>query len=122
MVNWGFGPVAHMGMSSVPGMQPLAICRAIMSANPLDADLQACADYSGGTSIATSLSVPCHCILATQDKMTPLKSGKILAADMGCGVSIIDGYGHMLPLEAPKKTLAAIRQFIESVESQRATA
>ena len=122
MVNWGFGPAAHMGMSSVPGMQPLAICRAIMSANPLAADLQACADYSGGAAIAASVSFPRHCILATHDKMTPLKSGKMLAKDMRCDVSIIDGYGHMLPLEAPKKTLAAIRQFIESVESQRATA
>jgi pimeloyl-ACP methyl ester carboxylesterase len=122
MVNWGFGPAAHMGMSSVPGMQPLAICRAIMSANPLAADLQACADYSGGAAIAKSLSFPRHCILATHDKMTPVKAGKALAADMNCEVSIIDGYGHMLPLEAPKKTLAAIKAFIESVENQRAAA
>ncbi len=122
MVNWGFGPAAHMGMSSIPGMQPLAICQAIMSANPLAADLQACADYLGGAEVAKSLSIPRHCILATHDKMTPLKAGKALAADMNCDASIINGHGHMLPLEAPKKTLAALRAFIESIENKRAAA
>jgi pimeloyl-ACP methyl ester carboxylesterase len=120
MVNWGFGPAAHLGMSSVPGMQPLAICRAIMSANPLAADLQACADYLGGTEIAKSLAFPRHCVLATHDKMTPLKAGRALAEDMRCDVTVVEGHGHMLPLEAPKETLAAIKDFIEVVEKQRA--
>jgi len=122
MVNWGFGPGAHMGASSVPGMQPIAISRAIMSANPLAADLQACADYKGGPEIAKSLTMPRHCILATHDKMTPLKAGKALAADMNCDASIINGYGHMLPIEGPKRTLKALRDFIESVETKKAAA
>ncbi|NNC36686.1 MAG: alpha/beta hydrolase [Hyphomonadaceae bacterium] len=117
MCNWGFGPNAHMGISSVPGMQPIAISRAIMGNNPLAADLQACADYVAGGDIAKSLNIPVHCILGTADKMTPLKAGKALAESMQCDATILDGYGHMLPLEAPKKTLAALRKFIQSIET-----
>ena len=119
MCNWGFGPDAHMGVSSVPGMQPIAISRAIMSRNPLAADLQACADYTTGEDIAKGLTVPRHCILASADKMTPLKAGKALAEQMRVTPTIIQNYGHMLPLEAPKQTLAALRAFIESVQNKR---
>lgn len=115
MCNWGFGSDAHMGISSVPGMQPIAISRAIMSRNPLAHDLQACADYTAGEVISKSLDMPRHCILAAADKMTPLKAGKALAVDMGVDPTIIQGAGHMLPLEAPKRTLAALRSFIETV-------
>lgn len=120
MCNWGFGPQAHMGISSVPGMQPIGISRAIMSRNPLAADLQACADYKAGPDIARAITIPAHCILATDDKMTPLKGGKVLAAHMKADLTIIDGAGHMLPLEAPKRTLTALSQFIDTVETQRA--
>lgn len=122
MCNWGFGPHAHMGGSSVPGMQPIAISRAIMSRNPLAADLQACADFTAGEEIAKSLMIPRHCILATADKMTPLKAGKKLAETMGVTPTIIADRGHMLPLEAPKQTLIALRDFIETVQSERAAA
>jgi len=119
MCNWGFGPEAHMGISAVPGMQPIAISRAIMSQNPLAADLQACTNYKGGDDIAGQLTVSAHCILAGADKMTPLKSGKALAETLGVTPTIIENYGHMLPLEAPKQTLMALRWFIESVQSER---
>jgi len=62
MCNWGFGPQAHMGRSSVPGMQPIAISRAIMSRNPLAADLQACADYIAGMDVVKTLDVPICCL------------------------------------------------------------
>jgi pimeloyl-ACP methyl ester carboxylesterase len=52
--------------------------------------------------------------------MTPLKAGRALAEDMKCDVTVVEGHGHMLPLEAPKETLAAIKDFIEVVEKQRA--
>ncbi len=116
MVNWGFGPGAHVGQSAVPGMQPIAIGRAIMSRNPLAVDLQACADYTSGDGAVASLkNIPCCCILADKDKMTPLKAGLKLAQAMDVKPTIIKGYGHMLPIEAPKKTLEALRDFITSI-------
>jgi len=122
MCNWGFGPDAHMGGSSVPGMQPIAISRAIMSRNPLAADLQACADFTKGDVIVASLTIPRHCILATADKMTPLKAGLALAKTMDVTPTIIADRGHMLPLEAPKQTLVALRDFINSVQTERSAA
>lgn len=122
MCNWGFGPDAHMGSSSVPGMQPIAISRAIMSRNPLAADLQACADFDEGDAIAAALDIPCHCILATADKMTPLNAGLALAKLMDVSPTIIAERGHMLPLEAPKETLIALKAFIERVQSERSAA
>ena len=121
MVNWGFGPGAHNGQSAVPGMQPIAIGRAIMSQNPLAIDLQACADYTAGADSAQKLgNIRACCILADKDKMTPVKSGIKLASDLGIEPIIIKGYGHMLPIEAPRKTLSALRDFISSVKSQAA--
>ena len=119
MCNWGFGASAHIGKSPVPGMQPIAISRAIMGANPLAIDLQACADYKRGNDAVSGLTTPAACILASHDKMTPVKAGKALAADLGVTPTIIQNAGHMLPIEAPAKTLAALRDFIESVETKR---
>ena len=119
MCNWGFGPSAHMGRSSVPGMQPIAISRAIMAANPLAVDLQACADYQGGMEIIKSLKIPLIGILGDKDKMTPIKGGLAMidAAPKAieARASIIKNGGHMLPLEAPKELLYALTNYIKSL-------
>ena len=116
MCNWGFGPYAHKGISSVPGMQPIGISRAIMKNNPLAVDLRACAAFKRGNDISKKLSMDRHCILASHDKMTPMKAGLLLAKNMSIVPTVIENAGHMLPIEAPKKTLNALRQFIETIE------
>ena len=45
-----------------------------------------------------------HCILASHDKMTPMKAGLLLAKNMSIVPTVIQNAGHMLPIEAPKKT------------------
>ena len=117
MLQWGFGNQAQMGISAVPGMQPIAIGRQIMASNPLAVDLQACANYEQGQQVAASLKIPTQLVLAGQDRMTPLKAGKALADTMNARVIIIENYGHMLPIEAPKRCLVALRDFIGSIES-----
>ncbi|MGK0398016.1 MAG: pimeloyl-ACP methyl ester carboxylesterase [Gammaproteobacteria bacterium] len=114
LIQWGFGQKAHMGISAVPGMQPIAIGRQIMSDNPVEADLRACASYTSGEQAASEISVPCHLILADQDKLTPLKAGLAVAKQLNANHTIIDGYGHMLPIEAPKQCLQALRKIITS--------
>ena len=116
MLQWGFGQKAQMGISAVPGMQPIAIGRQIMASNPLAIDLQCCANYENGETVAESLEIPTLLILAGQDKMTPLKAGKALAKSMNAQVAIIKEYGHMLPIEAPKQCLVCLREFIGSIE------
>ena len=116
MLQWGFGHKAQMGISAVPGMQPIAIGRSIMASNPLAVDLQACAIYDNGDTIAASLDMPTQLVLAGQDRMTPIKAGKALAKTMNAQVSVIEGYGHMLPIEAPKQCLHRLRDFIGAIE------
>ncbi|MEP3891419.1 MAG: alpha/beta hydrolase [Hellea sp.] len=119
MCNWGFGPQAHMGKSAVPGMQPIAISRAIMSLNPLAADLQACADYTAGMNVVKTLKVPMFCILGSKDKMTPLKAGLALADASQYSYKVIMDGGHMLPLESPKQTLQTLKEFISTHQRDR---
>ena len=121
MLQWGFGNQAQMGISAVPGMQPIAIGRQIMARNPLAVDLQACANYEQGEQVAASLNIPTQLILAGQDRMTPYQAGKALAEIMNASVTLIENYGHMLPIEAPKQCLVALRTFIGSIESTEKT-
>lgn len=112
LLQWGFGQKAHMGISAVPGMQPLAIGRQIMANNPVEADLRACAAYSDGEQAASEIKVPAHMILAGQDRLTPIKAGLAIAKQLNADHTIIENYGHMLPIEAPKQCLHQLRNII----------
>jgi pimeloyl-ACP methyl ester carboxylesterase len=115
MLQWGFGQRAQMGLSAVPGLQPIAVGYHIMSANPLATDLEACNAYTSGVEKARSISCPAQVILAEEDKMTPVKSGVALAGELGVTATVIKNAGHMLPIEAPDECLSALRDFILSV-------
>lgn len=112
MVQWAFGPDIHMGVSPVPGMQPIAVGCHIMGNNPLAEDLQSCADYHNGVNAMQKIDLPSSMILAGKDRMTPLKAGKAAAEGLSAQVTILKEYGHMLPVEAPKLVLHALRDFI----------
>ena len=114
MLQWGFGPAAQYGISAVPGMQPIAIGRQIMSGNPLATDLKACANYTAGDEVAATLDIPSCLILAGKDRMTPLKAGQALAKTLKAQVTVLPNFGHMLPVEAPKECLRALRDFIRA--------
>jgi len=120
MVQWSFGQSMQLGISPTPGMQPIGIGRHIMSSNPLAVDLQACANYLGGDEAAQAVTAPAAMILAGQDKMTPLKAGKAVAEKLNAQTHVLNDYGHMLPIEAPKKVLHLLRDFIQNIETQNA--
>jgi len=117
LLMWGFGPDAQYGISAVPGMQPIAIGRQIMSRNPLHADLVACAEYKNGSEVAKTIDVPSQLVLARKDRLTPLKAGIRFAEELGAQVTVIERYGHMLPIEAPRQTLQKLRELIGSLEN-----
>ena len=116
LLMWGFGPDAQYGISAVPGMQPIAIGRQIMAANPLYEDLVACSRYENGEAVAATIEVPSQLILARKDKLTPVRAGQAFAETLGARVTIVERYGHMLPIEAPKHTLHELRNLIASME------
>lgn len=114
MLLWGFGQPTQMGYSAVPGVQPIAVGRQIMAANPLAEDLQACNDYTQGAERAQDITCPSLVILAAQDRMTPFKFGSELAKQLNTSPVRIEA-GHMLPIEAPKACLDAMKQFFTSL-------
>ena len=116
LLMWGFGPDAQYGISAVPGMQPIAIGRQIMARNPLYEDLVACNNYQEGTTVAKGIDLPSQLILARKDLLTPIKAGKAFAEELNASVTIIERYGHMLPIEAPRQTLQKLRELIGGLE------
>ena len=63
------------------------------------------------------INVPAQLILARKDKLTPLKTGMAFAEELGARVTVIERYGHMLPIEAPRQTLQKLRELIGSLET-----
>ena len=116
LLQWGFGSKSHYGMSAIPGMQPIAIGRQIMSNNPLAVDLQACAAYHTGEEVASKLEITSNLVLAGEDRLTPVEGGKRLAEKLKAGYTVIEGYGHMLPIEAPKQCLHQLRELLSSFD------
>ena len=117
LLMWGFGADAQYGISAVPGMQPIAIGRQIMASNPLHADLIACGEYMNGNAVAKTIEVPSQLILARKDRLTPFKAGMAFAEKLNARVTVIERYGHMLPIEAPRQTLQKLRELIGSLEN-----
>ncbi len=116
LLMWGLGPDAQYGISAVPGMQPIAIGRQIMASNPLYQDLVACSNYENGSRAAAAIDLPAQMILARKDRLTPVKAGQAFAEELNARVSVIERYGHMLPIEAPRQTLQKLRELIGSLE------
>ena len=112
LLKWGFGSHSQSGISAVPGMQPIGIGRQIMSSNPLAVDLVACTQYKNGIECAKNIQIPSNVIIATEDKNTPYRFGMELADTLNAETTCINNAGHMLPIEAPKKTLDAIKSFV----------
>ncbi|MEO1562048.1 MAG: alpha/beta hydrolase [Pseudomonadota bacterium] len=116
MTDWGHGTNAHLHDNSMPGMTHLYFGQQLMAANQsgaLYADLKACADYTGGADAAKAAGVSrCLAILGHQDKMTPIKAGRALAAATNADVVEIPHSGHMMPNEAPDEVNAAMKDFL----------
>jgi pimeloyl-ACP methyl ester carboxylesterase len=113
MVNlWGHGFGAGLGASPAPGVWMVGCGERILErAAPgvLYADLSACANYANGLASAAQTSAPALVFCGEKDQMTPLKSGRALAAALPHSTLVVaPGAGHMLPAERPDELLAAL--------------
>jgi len=124
MVDWAYGPDAHMHENTWPGASHIHYALQVMSMSDplaLSTDLKSCAAYSGGEEAARGLKCPVMCILASQDKMTPAKAGKALAGLIAdCEMHVIAGSGHTLPTERPREVNALLRAFLSRLDAQAA--
>jgi len=116
MLSWGFGPVGHLHQGPIPGNSMVTAGQKIMRRNvpnELAADLRACNAYQNGTQAAAAIECPTQVILAGKDRMAPRKASMKLVESLNDPhLSIIEGVGHMLPLEAPNRCRSLLRDFV----------
>ena len=117
MTSWGHGPMAHMHDNTQPGHSFIGYGNRLMALNNQDAlraDLTACNIYTNGPDAAKSITQPALCILAENDRMTPLKFGRQMAAAItNAEMTVIANAGHMLPAEYPADVNATLRSFFQ---------
>lgn len=110
---WGFGFSAGLGGSQSPGMWMMGGGRRILEQSDpgvLFNDLAACNAFKNALDLAAKVKVPTSLILGERDMMTPLKSGRQLAAAIANSSEVIlPGAGHMMMTERPEEVLAALR-------------
>ncbi|MFK5981226.1 MAG: alpha/beta hydrolase [Rhizobiaceae bacterium] len=115
MVSWGSGTSAHTHDNSVPGVSLIDAGLRVMGLNAPEAlatDLRSCASYENGVASAQKLTCPSLCIFAKLDKMTPVRSGRVLAENLTNNeLHVLDGVGHTLPLEKPQEVNQLIKNF-----------
>lgn len=109
---WGFGFAAGLGGSQAPGLWMMGGGQRVLQRDApgvLFNDLAACNDYKDALTAAAKVTAPTTLILGERDMMTPLKSGKQLAAAIaGSKQVVLPGAGHMLTAERPDAVLAAL--------------
>ena len=115
MTEWGHGRQGHFFAASQPGHSLLGIGRELMMANAQDAlpaDLLACNQFDA-TNIAAEIEAPVLCILAQDDKMTPVKLGIKMSDSFKNSTCVtIAQSGHMLPIEKPDDVNSSIQKFL----------
>ena len=113
---WGYGKPAHLGSSPAPGLWMLGGGRRLLArARPgaLAVDLKACDAYRGAATAAARVQSKTLVLVGTEDRMTPAKGGKALASAIaGAFAAELPGAGHMMMVERPDATLAALKAFL----------
>ncbi|HEX7790662.1 MAG TPA: alpha/beta hydrolase [Afipia sp.] len=109
---WGFGFAAGLGGSQAPGLWMMGGGQRVLERDApgvLFNDLSACNDYKDALNAAAKINASTTLILGERDMMTPLKSGKQLAAAIaGSRKVVLPGAGHMLTAERPDDVLTAL--------------
>jgi pimeloyl-ACP methyl ester carboxylesterase len=117
MVNlWGYGYAAGLGGSNAPGVWMVGAGeRVLEKAKPgvLHNDLAACSAYRDGIAAAARVAAPTLLICGERDQMTPLKSGRVLAASISeATLVVLAGAGHMLLAERPYEVQGALAKHL----------
>ncbi len=116
MCDWAFGPRGLIGGNPQPGGWLQGNARALLRRGDpavLSVDLAACDGYAAGAEHAGAVRCPALVVIGAADRMTPPKAGKQLAGLIpGAVTASIGGAGHMMMVEHPDTTLAAVSDFL----------
>ncbi len=110
---WGYGKPAHLGGNRAPGLWLLGGGRRLLErgqAGVLASDLRACDAYAGAVVAAARVDAPTLLLLGELDRMTPPKAAvPLLDVMRDARRVVIPEAGHMMMVESPDATLAALR-------------
>jgi pimeloyl-ACP methyl ester carboxylesterase len=113
---WSHARPSHIGLHPVPGLWMMGgVLRLMERSAPgvMYNDLKACADYDGATEAAARLACPLHLVLGAEDMMTPPRNAAPLAESaVEADTTVIPGCGHMLMVEKPHDTIAALARVL----------
>ena len=116
IIYWGLGDKAQIGGHPLPGLWVHGASEALLKnakVGVLGNDLAACDNYGDARHIAAKVTCPTHFVLGQDDKMTPIKSGRSLAAAINKSeVYILEKCGHMMMLERPNEMYKVLRDLI----------
>jgi pimeloyl-ACP methyl ester carboxylesterase len=116
MTSWSFGAAGRLGGTVAPGLWlPGSALRLLERAHrpSLAADLAACDGYRAAADSAGKIRCPVLLVLGSEDRMTPSSQGKAFAGSFAAArVTVLEEVGHMMMLEAPQATLAALRTIL----------
>lgn len=116
MTFWGLGRAAQIGGHPTSGLWLTGAARQLIrrGAGPsLSADLAACAGWTGGKEAAAGTRCPALVLAGSDDRMIPAAKARDLAtAISGARIETLAGSGHMMMLEAPDATVAALQGFL----------
>jgi pimeloyl-ACP methyl ester carboxylesterase len=82
------------------------------------ADLTVCKDHSGAAAVTARVAAPILLIIGEKDRMTRPSAAEPIAAAAEATTVIVEGAGHLLPLERPEVVNDALIEFLQAVEEE----
>jgi pimeloyl-ACP methyl ester carboxylesterase len=116
LTQWGYSKKHQYGGNSNPGMWMIgSTLRLFERCAPgvLNADMNACNNYTAGLDRAAQVSCPTLIVLGNDDRLTPVRGTKALREALPSPtVYILDGAGHTIMVEAPNQMLDALHELL----------
>ena len=116
MTSWSFGAQGQLGANKTPGLWLSGGALRLLERadmRSLAADLAACDAYRDAAASAAAIRAPVLLLLGGEDRMTPAARGQAFAGRFADGrAAVLPGVGHMMMIEEPTATLAALRTLL----------
>jgi pimeloyl-ACP methyl ester carboxylesterase len=116
MVSWAVGRKAQLGANEAPGLWLTGAALRLLEradAASLAGDLAACDAYNGAAEAVAKAGCPMLMLLGADDRMTPPGKARDLATQLRDTRAVtLPRVGHMMMLEDPSGTLAALKTIV----------
>jgi len=116
--DWAFASGYDHERQAIPGTSlRIGAIRLLERSAPgvLAHDLQACTRFGTAIEVLKQLNVQKTMIAGAQDRMTPLSAAKKLADEGNAELRVLEGVGHMAPLESPARVRRQLALALASV-------